>query len=350
MENRRISRRIARFDDRLIRLAKCGRVRMFARVGVQLSGRGEATLTGLTTCASIHCCAVCSAKIREQRSAEFSAICDQWQADGNTVLLLGLTFPHALPDRLTDTYATVADGWRWITAHRKYKVLRASLPSLHWVRTVEITHGPNGFHPHIHACLMIGGDQSAVAAARVATVLRPLWDAYLIKRGIGPAHPLHGVDVQICQSGAGAAAYVCKSQDGWGVGRELFRGDAKAGRGTGSRTYFQIIDAYGRTGSPADLALAQEYMLATFGRRAFSFSAGFREAFPACELAAEVPDGQTIALIEADTWDRLADIPGLPALILQAAVNAGRSGIDRLMISRGFPPTTDPYPQEPGAP
>jgi hypothetical protein len=79
----------------------------------------------------------------------------------------------------------------------------------------------------------------------------------------------HGVRFDVVTTGETAGAYICKLQDGRGVGSEVARGDLKSGR-LGSVTPFEILDYFERTGDAAAADLWAEWEQATHGRRALT--------------------------------------------------------------------------------
>ena len=344
---RPIVRDMSKCDPRLERLGKCGRVRVQPRTEIVQTADGEAYYRGLATCGSVHVCAVCSGKIREERSREFSRVAAAWDAAGNASLLVTFTFPHGVSHQLRDTYDLVTRGWTWVINHRDFKAVRDKLGGLAWARAIETTHGRNGWHPHNHT-VMFTTANPALAAAELAGVVRPLWDRFLLRNGQGKSHPLHGVDIRICDSAAVAAEYVTKAQDAFTIGDELLHLDRKRGRGD-SKTFFQMLEQYRLEPSVQLRVLCQEYMLVTFGRQAISYSRNFKtmvgqvEQATDDEIAAELPEqSHVLAMLDGPVWDAIADDPMLACRLLEAAEVGGKPAIDAVLAGASMPASLDP--------
>jgi hypothetical protein len=360
---RRAQRSVLWDKSRLERVRKCGRVPV-DQVTVR-SNAGVAHFTGLATCGSIWACPCCSAKIRNVRANEVSAAAAAWHQAGNTVVMSTLTFPHDMGMRLAKLMPVVADGFRslisgrvWAGTPERHVPERPSkrggmLPARYYppkpgmrdqlgvagtIRSVEVTYGEHGWHPHAHVLVFLHGDSSE-NIARLAIYLRKRWDAWVVGQGYRAPHPTWGVDVSVCSSAADAGAYIAKTQDGAAVGNELVRADMKNGR-DGSRTPFEILDDFRWTGNLEDLALWHEYEAATKGHQAITWSKGLKERLAVIEktdeeIAAEQVGGEDIAVIPPRVWERIVAIPGLDGAVLDAAETGGLDAINDLLKRHG---------------
>ena len=116
----------------------------------------------------------------------------------------------------------------------------------------------------------------AAGLAKFDAHFRNQWHNAIVASHPRPPDPVHGVKIERCYSGKGAAEYVCKTQEGHSVGIEMGRADIKHARGE-HRTPFQIL-ASADDGSEDDLRLWHEFEVATKGRKAITWSHGLRDA------------------------------------------------------------------------
>jgi hypothetical protein len=323
-------------------ISKVERVRKCGRVPVTEGGRvtirdnaGVAHYAGLATCGSIWACPVCSAKIRNVRALEISTGAAHWDMAGNAVYMLTLTMPHDYGLPLAKLIPAIADGFRSIIAGRAWVRLRKDVGIVGTIRSMEVTHGANGWHPHLHVLVFFDGRPDAEGLAAFALHVRRQWGRHITKAGFRAPNN-HGVNIQLCESAAEAGQYIAKTQDGRSAGNEIARGDMKQGR-SGSRTPFEILDDFRWTGDAGDRQLWHEYERATRGRQAITWSKGLR-AFLEVEveesdeeLAAAEVGGDEIATISNPQWKRVVQVPGLAVYLLDCAEAGGLEAVNEAL-------------------
>jgi hypothetical protein len=295
------------------------------------SNAGVAHYAGLVTCGSIWACPVCSAKIRNHRAEEISAAAARWDLAGNSVYMVTLTAPHDLGMRLNALLPVIADSFRAVISGRPWRRIRTMVRISGTIRSVEVTHGANGWHPHLHVLVFIEGDPGAEGLAAMVLHFREKWKRAIVKAGYREPDEVHGVVVERCMSAAEAGAYIAKTQDGKAPGNELARADLKSGR-NGHRTPFQILEDFRWTGDAEDLALWHAYERATKGHQAITWSKGLRHLLAARErkdeeIAAEEVGGEVIVRITTDIWRDVVRVPGLPAYLLDEAERGGADAV-----------------------
>jgi hypothetical protein len=293
---------------------------------------GVAHYAGLETCGSIWACPVCSAKIRNARGGEISAAAARWDLAGNSVYMVTLTMPHDFGMKLAALLPVIADGFRSVISGRAWLLVKARARVAGTIRSVEVTHGPNSWHPHLHVLVFIEGDPGAGALAALALHIRSRWARYIKAQGYRSPDLAHGVVIDRCTSAAEAGAYIAKTQDGAAVGNELARADLKTGRHA-HRTPLQILEAFRWSGDIEDLALWHEYERATRGHQAITWSKQLRQLLTQSpertdeEIAAEEIGGAVLVVIEARTWRSVTRIPGLAAHLLDEAERGGAEAV-----------------------
>lgn len=334
---RHAQREVLWTESRIERVRKCGRVPVTEGGNVTVKDNaGVAHYAGLATCGSIWACPVCSAKIRNHRALEISEAAASWDRAGNTVYLLTLTMPHDLGMPLAKLIPVIADGFRSVISGRPWVRIRDKLGIAGTIRSMEVTHGANGWHPHLHVLVFINGALDAAGLAELTIHARRTWAQQITAAGYRLPNA-HGVDIQRCYSAAEAGQYIAKTQDGRSAGNELARGDMKRGR-NGGRTPFEILDDFRWTGDARDLALWHEYERATKGHQAITWSPKLRERLELAaeelsneDVAAAEVGGEDIAIIANWQWKRVVAIPGLAGYLLDQAEHGGIDAINETL-------------------
>lgn len=289
---------------------------------------GVAHYSGLQSCGSVWACPACAAKIRQARADELESAIDQWLARGGGVEFVTFTIPHGERDALADTFDLLADAWRkGVLGGRGFALDRRVWGIPAWVRTVEVTLGPNGWHPHIHALLFTDRPWTPRQRAMRGAALFARWSRF-VHRATGQACSRQAF--RIVGAAEGAGRYIAKVQesDSWRLGLELTRSDLKTGR-RGSVTPFELVEA-AHDGEAWALARWWEWEQVTRGRRMMTWSRGGRttvglleEAPTDEELAEEEVGGELVLSLNPSSWARIAQKPGAEAGLLNAVEDGG---------------------------
>jgi hypothetical protein len=305
------ARRWARAVTDLRRVAYCGRFvsDRSVMVTVKRSPEGIAGYSGVQTCASVWACPVCSAAIRQGRANELERVAVAHLDAGGGLAFLTLTLPHGRQDALADLLGGLQGAWRRLQQKSGYRVRREAL-GLGAVRAVEITHGRNGWHPHLHLLLFADAPLTSDALADLAGYLSGAWGDAVVAEGLARPNE-HGCRLQVVEAGGGGALaqYLSKVQDGygstWSVGTEMARGDLKRGRRSGVRTPFDLLEP-AAGGNRRDFALWREYEAATWRRACLTGLAPLARKY-AVDLVdddAELlePEGQAVAVLSPQEY------------------------------------------------
>jgi hypothetical protein len=349
------------------RWGKCGRVLAGGGSVLVRKVGGASRYANLMTCGSIHCCPMCQATLRSHKADEVSRLAAWWLDQGHGLVMVTLTLPHSAGMPLKGLWSVVSEGLRFTRSGRPYQRFKMSVGILHSVRALEVTHGGNGWHPHVHLLLLLDIPPGAGEIAQVKVYFNHRWGGWVRKQGYGEIHPIHGVDVLPIYTRADAmGAYIAKLQEGWSVGAEMVRGDAKRGRRndgdiSAHRTPLQILDDYGESGRPEDLALWREWEDAAPGHQAIVMSDGLRELVGLAaeptdeELAQQLEAGDTsievsedVALIDyASTWKAMVATGTLYERVLAASDAGGLRGINEVLAAAGLPLAAPAPPRPP---
>jgi hypothetical protein len=362
--DKRQTRRSERWDARHVlwkmsrnaRRRECGyKVRTSDGVTVRVTNNTEgrhAGYSGLSSCANVWACPVCSAKIANARQIEIKAALTEWTRRGGRVVLGTTTMRHykrhqlgELWDGLTSARHAMLSGAGWQGEQRFYGtvmpriikrgkrageiVMETRVPV---ISVVEVTEGRNGWHVHLHMLLLVSGD---VTSDRVETMGRALfgrWSAALVARGLPkPLYDvsgrgrdfalLHGDVTEALGEYFTKSVYGVEGSDLTSASMEVARGDMKDAH-YGHRTPFGILRGMvqlvmtGDVGTrslvdqDADEDLWHEWERVSAGRKQISWSVGLREwlaVLPVEEITdQEIVDvdagGDEIHPVTALTW------------------------------------------------
>ena len=340
------TRRRARYKLRsaLVQVTTVDRCR---RCGVDILGgavvikkKGDvAHFANLESCGRIWLCAVCSAKIRARRGDEIAEAVGRWITQGHAAYFATATLSHDQGDALQVSLDVLGKSWRSLLSGKSYQEEKQRYGLVGNIKTVEITYGRNGWHPHIHA-ILLADEWIDLASGEMAAWFARLdarWARALVRHGWTPGkYTVRFTLYPVTVSPGALAGYVTKVQDG-GLGHEM-TSDLKHGR-LSSRTPMQILADFATDGLVADLDLWHEYEIATEGRSAIRWSKGLRDVLlPDVEeqtdeeIAAEDVGGDEIAALLPHVWNRITRIPGADAAVLDAVEQDGMEGLIRLLV------------------
>lgn len=113
---------------------------------------------GLLTCGSVWLCPVCSAKIARCRKQELERVICAAVMLGAHVSLLTLTVRHRKSHTLTALWDVISYAWNATMSGAGSAEFKQQLGLIDWAKTVELTHGPNGWHVHLHVVVITERD------------------------------------------------------------------------------------------------------------------------------------------------------------------------------------------------
>lgn len=325
----------------LHRTAKCSFVMVSTTVAVHhASAYGKGFFSGLAACGSVWSCPICTAKIQERRREEIKRAFD-WAYDkkGLQVIMVTLTFPHRSWHSLSDLLSQQADALCRLRRGSPWSRLKESIGYAGLIRSLELTHGVNGWHPHTHEAWITRKDLDGEALR--ARVLER-WAAACAAAGL-----LDLDDADQCAHFARHAVHIkteCHTSDylskqdasqNWGVDRELAKSSSKHGKAKGLHPFGLLAKA--REGCKKSGALFVDYSLAMLGKRQIFWSRGLKnevgiEDIEDAELAVEQrEESDLLGEIERQDWTlvRNAEARGE---VLDAAEKDGWLGVQALLV------------------
>jgi hypothetical protein len=332
----------------LPRVRKCGRCKRAAKVGVRSTNQ-SAGYSGLVSCGSIWVCPVCSRKIAAKRAVEVGHVVAAAVSEGLTVVLLTKTLSHHAGQPLAVTWDAVRDCWDSIIKNKWYREAKTAIGLIGTIRNAEVTHGVNGFHPHMHALLIMRGDVTNAELANFIAGIDQRWASKAVSLGL--ALPLAvGQDYRrITPEEIGEVAdYMSKGHkdtplDPGKLGLELtFTQSKKARSAHATRSMWEVLENAVERGEQADVKTWQEFERVSKGRRSLVWSRGLRERFNLGkelsdeEIAAEEigTEDDTVLYITNAGWSKM--VRYRPDLIPQVLDVVEQGGFDALAIFLEF--------------
>lgn len=125
---------------------------------IQVSGEKGKYFSGVMNCGSVWNCPVCSRKIGMHRAATVTNFLRAFMNVNNdkrySLGFLTLTVRHRNDEKLKDVLKKVLKSFREIEQSRKFRDTKKEFNYFGCIRTIEVKHGGNGWHPHLHLLLI----------------------------------------------------------------------------------------------------------------------------------------------------------------------------------------------------
>ncbi|KRG79825.1 hypothetical protein ABB34_14710, partial [Stenotrophomonas daejeonensis] len=212
----------------------------------------------------MHSWPLCASKIQERRLQEVVEAIAWGEGQGKAFVMASYTFPHRVDQPLALLLKLQQQAITYMRGRRQYMALMGDVGFAGRIRTLEVTHGKNGWHPHTHELLIVSPSADPL---RMRMVLAELWLKACKKVGLFQpdrddewAFLAHAVDVR--DGDEGAASYLAKmdDQNKWGLSHEMTKGSSKQGRASGSHPFKLAVEV-------STSALFMEYVTAIKGSR-----------------------------------------------------------------------------------
>ena len=285
------------------RVAKCRRSRVKPGTvkGVYYQDTNKGGFSNLMCCGSVWTCPFCAPKITEQRRKELEQGVMRWQDTGGAVGLLTMTIRHRAGEKCNNVLAGLLDAAAKFWRYRAGVKLRSEFGIVGRVRSLEVTHGGNGWHAHLHIMVFLEQELTLDEVEDLRAAAVEHWAHVLGKDG-RYASARHGVDFRL--GDAEISDYVTKYGSDWSVTHEIAKSHVKTAK-TGGRTPFMML-ADNQLGDQVAGRLFAEYAEAFKGKRQLVWSKGLRELLGLNieaddEAIAEQAEGQEpVTLVEFD--------------------------------------------------
>lgn len=327
----------------LPRVRTCGRWSHVphGRVGVRKNAQ-TVGYSGLISCGSVWACPRCSAKIMAVRRLELGVLIARARAQGMTIAFGTVTLRHRRGQPLARLWEAVSNGGRAVTNSSRVKRLRQELGRVGYVRAFEVTHGGNGWHPHIHTIQLFSEDVSQAQLDTLRDAEFAIWERQALKRGLGrPLKKCYELR-KVTNADTAFSDYFAKAvynPSAQAVAFEMTGSQTKRGRER-ARTPWQILADFHKTGDAQDLELWHEYERASFRKNALVWSRGLKQMFDIGEIDDETIASQDVhgdTLFVVTDWSPIAAKSRLGGELLGAVAMGGLSAGLHFCMSHGIP-------------
>lgn len=282
---RQISRK--KFAGDVYPTVDCRYVRRSHFVQVHLSGDNTAHYRNLATCHSVWACPVCTAQIQQRRRIELQRLISWGYDQGHHPAMITFTFPHQSFETLSDLKEKQAKAFKFLRQGSPWIRFKDRFSFSGLVRSLELTYGKNGWHPHTHEIWLIRpttGDDEQEFVHR----LRERWYNCCVKAGlVDPsddrkkwAFMMHAVDVRFRINDSDYLAKQDASRS-WGADAEAALSSSKNSSKGVHPHEFLVRRQKG------DMALYLEYVQAMKGSRQLFWSHGLKDQVGIDEVSDE---------------------------------------------------------------
>jgi len=296
------------------RVCSCHRNVASDGVSVWRTVDGEnARFGNVISCGSVWSCPVCAAKVTESRREDLQKAQTAWLKDGGACLLNTLTYPHEIDLPLAESLEKFSDALDHYKNSKTYKrifgtavasiaqrdklgkplknIKEGEFPRLGTVRSLEVTHGVNGWHPHVHEVLFMD-DEKLLEATRAKDELTHAWVIALLKAGLGSREKMadmyqYAWDVR---GGDYVSDYINKfgrepiEVRGWTIAHEATKANSKMGKNARKigddwhYTPFQLL-GFATDGDEQAASLFKEFSRCFEGKRMNYWTNGLKDWF-----------------------------------------------------------------------
>jgi hypothetical protein len=306
------------------RVALCHRLPAGTVVDVRLNAQGRASVGGVQTCGSVWMCPVCAKKITEARRADLQHLAEFVRAGGGSLLFLTLTVPHQRLEALAGLLEKLKGAYRYLVSGKNALPKLFDGAYLGAVRALEVTHGENGWHPHIHVVVALGQQLDHDQVAELEGCIFRRWEKACKKHELGQIS-FSGFKLEAARvSGLDhdpLTDYLAK----WGVAEELSKLHTKTGKS--GRTPWQLLALAG-DGDDQAAAAWREYATEFKGARQLVWSHGLRQLVGLVDewtdetvAAAVEPDSIILHVLTPDQWRAVRSRSTVPAMLEAAEVS-----------------------------
>lgn len=297
-------------------------------------GQSKPSYRNLMTCGSVWTCPVCAAKITEERRRELTEALSLTKLHP---VLLTYTFQHNQGNNLSLQLSAMLEAFRMFKSGRQFQGIIENFKWAGSVRALEVTHGANGWHPHMHELVFLEWGLDAIAEGQLWQVLSERWERVLRGQGLTATRD---IGFNLTRSTKEISGYVTKSSK-WGLEHEVTKAAVKKGRQGGRNPFTLLMDAGNGDNQAAGLFI--QYAEAFKGRNQLVYSKGLRNVLGMGreKTDAEIVEDKTdildliLARLTREEYQGLY-FSDNRAELLDLAASGDKEAINRWLIVRGI--------------
>ena len=211
--------------------------------------------------------------------------------------MLTLTIPHYSNNHLEAVLTGLSHSLRLMTNRKPWQRLSNQIGLVGRVRTLEVTYGENGWHPHFHLLLFTKSPLTGQTVRLLTSELLEQWQSACLSVGL-PRPNHHGLTLE--SADGKISEYVSK----WGMDHEMTKGHMKEGKKNGHYSPFALLGLH-IEGNERAASLFREYASAFKGKNQLKWDSGLRKIL--C-LGSELTD-QELSEVEEEKSSLFANIP-----------------------------------------
>jgi hypothetical protein len=254
------------------------------------------------------------------------------------------TVPHEISHQLKFSLSVVMKAWDRMNTNRAVQNFRDAHGYLGFCRACEVTHGPNGWHPHLH-WIDFWREVLGDADAEYQSILTNAWASAVV--GLGMKRPSDLRGVKVLRIGEEFDTDYMFKLTPKAAGFELTSLSTKVARSK-NHAPFDLLRLAGSSADPYWRKVWHEYESGTRGRRMLGWSRGLRSSLG---VALKDPDVERMPYLEVGQVDSFmmeflrhtaGGMLGVQAVIEAAAAN-GQIGIDAA-VATGYARTAEQSP------
>jgi len=193
----------------------------------------------LQTCGSVWTCPICANRIQEQRRGEIAQamkfLCAE--AQGKQAVMITFTFPHTVSDKLKELLEKFSKSLMTFKSGKAFVGFKNKYGFEGLIRSLEITRGGNGWHPHTHELFFVDKN---LDQPEFKEWLQNRWLNVCVKSGLVDIEDDKQVDAFLKVSldvkfNCSTSDYLAKFDDkaNWGVDREIAKASSKNSKKNG---------------------------------------------------------------------------------------------------------------------
>lgn len=291
---------------------------------------------GLQTCGSVWTCPICANRIQEVRRQEIATAMTHFYKSGKQACMVTFTFPHTAKDTLKELLKCFAEALHDFKSGNPWTKFKNKYGFEGLIRSLEITRGGNGWHPHTHELLFI---DKSVNEEEFKEWMIQRWLKVCVKAGLVDINDVkkqkqfleHSLDFKFnCSTSDYLAKFDDKSN--WGIDREIAKASTKQGKKDGMHPFELAYRGYN--------SLFIEYTEAIKGRAQLFWSRGLKDKVGLNdiqdeEITEENEDDSFIGALDKDQWNKVVKTE-LRAKVLEMVEDGKKIEYIRLFIFRYF--------------
>jgi len=325
------------------RLGECGKRAVSTTVTIKETADGKIYTSGVWSCGRAWLCPTCALKVSQHRAEKLLSFVESASRQGVTMMMITPTIPHHQGTPLKDLFDLVRESFRALTKNKRFAAAKKKYGFEGFVRSTEITHGKNGWHPHLHVLVFATCEPDELT--KFCELIFEIWSDIVDRSGKlkkGQKCSRKAYNISPVNSKEGMSNYLNK----WHIGNEIASGQSK--KSTSGRSVFQILQDYHQNPTAKDKRLLQEYEKATKNKQQLTYSraGNFKAKYTDQEedqektdfdIANEKKEGKPTLAITRPLWNKIVKLR-IVGWFLHVYQVSGQRSARKFLVRKGILP------------